>query len=144
LGAQFPYVSCNLDFSNDVNLNYLFTSQILRDTAFRTPRNITSNNQKKGIAPSVVIERNGEKIGIVGATTQVLAKISSPGFTSVKGPQVDDMQALADIIQPVVDSLIAKEGVNKIILLAHLQQIANEKALAPLLNHVDIILSGGN
>lgn len=144
LGAQFPYVSCNLDFSRDANLNYLFTSQILRDTAFRTPRNITNNNQKKGIAPSVVIERNGEKIGIVGATTQVLAKISSPGFTSVKGPQVDDMQALADIIQPVVDSLIAKEGVNKIILLAHLQQIANEKALAPLLNHVDIILSGGN
>jgi 2',3'-cyclic-nucleotide 2'-phosphodiesterase (5'-nucleotidase family) len=144
LGAQFPYVSCNLDFSNDVNLSYLYTSQILRDTAFRTPRNITTNNQKKGLAPSVIIERNGEKIGIVGATTQVLAKISSPGFTSVKGPQVDDMPALAAIIQPVVDSLIAKEGVNKIILLAHLQQIANEKALAPLLNHVDIILSGGN
>jgi 2',3'-cyclic-nucleotide 2'-phosphodiesterase (5'-nucleotidase family) len=144
LGAQFPYVSCNLDFSNDVNLSYLYTSQILRDTAFKTPTNITSNSQKKGLAPSVIIERNGEKIGIVGATTQVLAKISSPGFTSVKGPQVDDMPALAAIIQPVVDSLIAKEGVNKIILLSHLQQIANEKALAPLLNNVDIILSGGN
>lgn len=144
LGAQFPYVSCNLDFSNDANLNYLYTSQILRDTAFRTPTNITNNNQKKGLAPSIIIERNGEKIGIVGATTQVLAKISSPGFTSIKGPQVDDMPALAAIIQPVVDSLIAKEGVNKIILLAHLQQIANEKALAPLLNHVDIIISGGN
>lgn len=144
LGAQFPYVSCNLDFSNDVNLSYLYTSQILRDTAFKTPANITTNSQKKGLAPSVIIERNGEKIGIVGATTQVLAKISSPGFTTVKGPQVDDMPALAAIIQPVVDSLIAKEGVNKIILLAHLQQIANEKALAPLLNNVDIILSGGN
>jgi 2',3'-cyclic-nucleotide 2'-phosphodiesterase (5'-nucleotidase family) len=144
LGAQFPYVNCNLDFSKDVNLSYLTTNQILRDTAFRTPRNISNNNQKKGIAPSVIIERNGEKIGIVGVTTQVLAKISSPGFTAVKGPQVDDMPALAAYIQPVVDSLIAKEGVNKIILLAHLQQISNEKALAPLLNHVDIILSGGN
>ncbi len=144
LGAQFPFVSSNLDFSKDVNLNYLFTNQILRDTAFRTPVNITANSQKKGIAPSVIIERNGQKIGIVGATTQALAKISSPGFTSVKGPQVDDMPALAGILQPVIDSLIAKEGVNKIILLAHLQQIANEKALAPLLNHVDIIISGGN
>jgi len=144
LGAQFPFVSSNLDFSKDVNLNYLFTNQILRDTAFRTPVNITANSQKKGIAPSVIIERNGEKIGLVGATTQVLAKISSPGFTSVKGPQVDDMPALAGILQPVIDSLIAKEGVNKIVLLAHLQQIANEKALAPLLNNVDIIISGGN
>ncbi|MCU0442826.1 MAG: choice-of-anchor I family protein [Bacteroidia bacterium] len=144
VGAQFPYVSCNLNFSNDANLNYLFTNQILRDTAFRTSPTITANSQKRGIAPSVIIVRNGEKIGIVGATTQVLARISSPGFTSVIGPQVDDMPALAAIIQPVVDSLISKEGVNKIILLAHLQQIANEKALAPLLRDVDIIISGGN
>ncbi|MFN7313978.1 MAG: choice-of-anchor I family protein [Bacteroidota bacterium] len=144
IGAQFPYVSCNLEFSNDVNLSYLYTSSILRDTAFKTPSNITANNQKRGIAPSVIIERNGQKIGVVGATTQVLAKISSPGLTTVKGPQVDDMPALAAIIQPVVDSLVAKEGVNKIILLSHLQQIANEKALAPLLRNVDIIISGGN
>lgn len=144
LGAQFPYVSCNLNFSNDANLSYLYTNQFLRDTAFKTSPSITANNQKKGIAPAVIIERNGEKIGIVGATTQVLAKISSPGFTTVIGPQVDDMPALAAIIQPTVDSLIAKEGVNKIILLAHLQQIANEKALAPLLRNVDIIISGGN
>ena len=144
LGAQFPFVSSNLDFSNDANLNYLFTNQILRDTAFRTPVNITTNSQKKGIAPSIIIERNGQKIGVVGVTTQALAKISSPGLTTVKGPQADDMPALAAILQPVIDSLIAKEGVNKIILLAHLQQISNEKALAPLLNNVDIIISGGN
>lgn len=144
IGAQFPYVSCNLNFANDVNLSYLYTNQILRDTAFRTSPNITANSQKRGLAPSVIIERGGQKIGIVGATTQVLAKISSPGLTSVIGPQVDDMPALAALIQPVVDSLIAKEGVNKIILLAHLQQLANEKALAPLLRNVDILISGGN
>ncbi len=144
IGAQFPYVSANLDFSNDANLNYLFTNQILSDTSFKTPVNITNNNQKKGIAPSIVITRNGEKIGVVGATTQVLAKISSPGATTVKGVQVDDMPALAAILQPVIDSLVAKQGVNKIILLAHLQQLANEKALAPLLKNVDIIISGGN
>lgn len=144
IGAQFPYVNSNLDFSNDVNLNYLFTNQILRDTAFKTAINITSNTQKKGIAPSIIIERNGEKIGVVGVTTQVLAKISSPGATTVKGPQVDDMPALAAIIQPIIDSLITKENINKVILLAHLQQIANEKALAPLLRNVDIIISGGN
>ncbi|MFN4083680.1 MAG: choice-of-anchor I family protein [Bacteroidia bacterium] len=144
IGAQFPFVSCNLDFSQDVNLNYLYTNQILRDTAFRTPVGITNNNQKRGIAPSVIIERSGHKIGVVGATTQVLERISSPGATRVIGPKVDDMPALAAIIQPFVDSLIIKEGVNKVILVSHLQQIANEKALAPLLKGVDIIVAGGN
>ena len=143
IGAQFPFVTCNLNFSNDINLSYLYTNQILRDTAFRTPVAITTNSQKRGIAPSVIIERSGERIGIVGATTQVLAAISSPGATSVTGGPVDNMPLLASIIQPVVDSLRAI-GINKIILLSHLQQIANEKALAPLLRHVDIIISGGN
>jgi 2',3'-cyclic-nucleotide 2'-phosphodiesterase (5'-nucleotidase family) len=143
IGAQFPFVTCNLNFSNDVNLSYLFTNQILRDTAFRTPAAITANTQKRGIAPSVIIERNGERIGIVGATTQVLAAISSPGATSVLGGPTDNMPLLASIIQPVVDSLVAL-GINKIVLLSHLQQIANEKALAPLLRNVDIIIPAIN
>ena len=126
------------------NLNYLYTKEILRDTAFKTSVNISANSQKKGIASSIIIDRSGQKIGVVGVTTQVLAKISSPGATTVKGPQVDNMPALAAILQPYIDSLIIKQNVNKIILLAHLQQIANEKALAPLLRDVDIIISGGN
>jgi 2',3'-cyclic-nucleotide 2'-phosphodiesterase (5'-nucleotidase family) len=43
----------------------------------------------------------------------------------------------------VIDDLIS-QGVNKVILMAHLQQIANEKTLAPLLRGVDIILAGGS
>lgn len=144
IGAQFPYVSCNLNYSADPNLSYLFTNQILRNTEFKTAANITANNQKKGIAPSVIIERNGEKIGLVGITTQILAKISSPGATTVVGPQVDDMPALAAIVQPFIDSLRIKEGINKIIVLSHLQQLSNEVALAPLLKGVDIIIAGGN
>jgi 2',3'-cyclic-nucleotide 2'-phosphodiesterase (5'-nucleotidase family) len=144
IGSQFPYVSANLDFSQDVNLNYLYTKEILRDTAFKTSVNITANTQKKGIASSIIIDRSGQRIGIVGVTTQVLAKISSPGATTVKGPQVDNMPALAAILQPYIDSLTVRQNVNKVILLAHLQQIANEKALAPLLRDVDIIISGGN
>ena len=144
LGAQFPYVSANLDFSQDANLNYLFTNEVLRDTAFKTAVNITANTQKKGIATSIIIDRSGQRIGVIGVTTQVLAKISSPGATTVKGTQVDNMPALAAILQPYIDSLTVRKNVNKIILLAHLQQIANEKALAPLLRDVDIIISGGN
>src|SRR5262245_28184813 len=53
------------------------------------------------------------------------------------------MNLLAAQLQPVIDELIA-EGVNKIILQSHLQQIENEQLLATLLKGVDIILAGGS
>jgi 2',3'-cyclic-nucleotide 2'-phosphodiesterase (5'-nucleotidase family) len=84
----------------------------------------------------------------VGATTQLLEQISSTGGVEVKGfagdgAERDDMALLASQLQPVIDDLIS-QGVNKVILMAHLQLITNEIALAPLLRGVDIILSAGS
>ena len=53
------------------------------------------------------------------------------------------MDLLAAQLQPVIDELVA-EGVNKIILQSHLQQIANEQLLATKLTGVDIILAAGS
>ena len=53
------------------------------------------------------------------------------------------MNALAAEIQPAVDTLVAS-GINKVILLAHMQRISIEKSLAPLLDNVDIIVAGGS
>jgi 2',3'-cyclic-nucleotide 2'-phosphodiesterase (5'-nucleotidase family) len=142
VGAQFPYLSANLTFSADADLNPRFnnttTTAGLEEAA----------SQKGRIVPSAVVTKNGEKIGLVGATTQVLELISSTGGVEVKGfngdgSERDDMALLASQLQPVIDDLIS-QGVNKVILMAHLQQIANEKALAPLLRGVDIILAGGS
>lgn len=144
IGAQFPYLSANLNFAADANLNYLFTNQRLNVTQFRTDTGITNNNQKRGIAPSAIAIVNGEKIGIVGATTQVLQSISSPSPTVVVGPNSNDMPALAGILQPLIDSLIIAEGINKIIVLSHLQQLALEEQLATLLRGVDVIVAGGS
>ncbi len=144
IGAQFPYLSANLNFSADANLNYLYTNQRLMTSAFKTDTAITNNNQKRGIAPSAIAMVNGEKIGIVGATTQVLAQISSPGSTTVIGGNANDMVVLAGILQPVIDSLIIAENINKIIVLSHLQQLQFEEQLATLLRGVDIIIAGGN
>jgi 2',3'-cyclic-nucleotide 2'-phosphodiesterase (5'-nucleotidase family) len=144
VGAQFPFLSANLNFSADANLSYLVTPDGQADTSFRTAANITANSQKKGIARSAVITRGGQKIGIVGATTQVLASISSPGATTIVGPSVNDMPALAAILQPVIDSLRIGQGINKIIVLSHLQQLSLEQALAPLLTGVDVIIAGGS
>ncbi|HMQ76962.1 MAG TPA: choice-of-anchor I family protein [Flavobacteriales bacterium] len=145
-GAQFPYLSSNLDFSADANLSNLFTNTREEHTFFQSNPAQTASAiaATKKLAPSTIITVNGERIGVVGATTQILASISSPGATTIIGPDADDMPALAAILQPVVDSLRMAEGIDKIILLSHLQQLTLEKALAPLLNGVDVIIAGGS
>ncbi len=100
------------------------------------------------IVPSAVIDKGGEKIGLVGATTQILEAISSTGGVEVKGfagdgAERNDMALLAAQLQPVIDDL-RTQGVDKIILMAHLQQIDFEIELAPLLSGVDIILAAGS
>jgi 2',3'-cyclic-nucleotide 2'-phosphodiesterase (5'-nucleotidase family) len=147
-GANFPYLSSNLDFSGDAVLAPRYTNTVDGDPA--TP--IAEASTLKGrIAPAAVITEGGQKIGIVGATTQVLESISSPNGTEVKGfptgagpnGEVDDMTLLAAQLQPIIDEMIAS-GINKIIVTSHLQQIANEKLLATKLKGVDIILSAGS
>lgn len=140
-GAQFPYLSANLDFSGDPNLSGLYTSTIQgaeNYTGFPPAAGVG-----KKIAPATIITENGEKIGVVGATTQIVENISSTGGVEVIGDDVDDMAALAAILQPTIDALIA-QGINKIVLVSHLQQLALEKALAPLLHGVDVIIAGGS
>jgi predicted extracellular nuclease/2',3'-cyclic-nucleotide 2'-phosphodiesterase (5'-nucleotidase family) len=145
LGATFPYLSANLDFSQDGNLSGLFTSDLLDSTAFAaTPAEAIAGANPPKIAPSTIINVDGgQQIGVVGATTQLLAQISSPGATSVIGGTGNNMPALAALLQPEIDALEAA-GVNKIIVTSHLQQLALEEELATLLDGVDIIIAGGS
>jgi predicted extracellular nuclease/2',3'-cyclic-nucleotide 2'-phosphodiesterase (5'-nucleotidase family) len=135
-GAAFPYLSTNLDFSTDPNLAGLVVP------GGQAPLAAT-------IAKSVVLDVEGEQVGVIGATTPTLRMISSPGGVGVTPvpfagmPTDAELDALATIIQTEVDALIAT-GVNKVILLAHMQQIAIEEALATRLSGVDIIVAGGS
>lgn len=146
VGAQFPYLSANLDFSIDPNLSYLYENRAISSDSFKTPTGISNPNQKKGLAPYTIIERGGEKFGVIGATTTILQRISSPGDTKVKNPgaNMEDMDLLAQVLQPYVDTLQQVYGINKIILLAHLQQLQFEEALATKMSGVDILIAGGN
>ncbi|MBT2800992.1 5'-nucleotidase C-terminal domain-containing protein [Halomonas sp. ISL-56] len=144
LGSQFPYISANLDFSGDAALSELATNELLNQDAFQaTLQELLAGANKPKLAPAVIAERGGEKIGIIGVTTQILESISSPGDVDVLTGGSNDMQALADLIQPVIDDLEA-QGVNKIILSSHLQQIQFEEELATLLDGVDIVIAGGS
>ena len=123
-GANFPYLSANLDFSTDTNLANLVTPD--GQEASKIPNKIAGNT---------IVTVNGEKIGVVGATTPTLVSISSPGDVGIAPPNPDDIAALAREIQTSVDALLAANpDINKVILLAHMQQIAIEEQLATLLS----------
>lgn len=150
IGALFPYLSANLDFSADSALKNLFTSA-LRDAASygTTPADladaaaILAEAADAQASPWTTITENGQKIGVLGATTQILRSISSPGGVEVIGDDINDMPALAAILQPYVDEMVA-QGINKIVLLSHLQQNGFELELATLLKGVDVIVAGGS
>jgi len=144
IGAQFPYISANLDFSGDPALAGLATEQILDSADFgATPQELLAGARPPKLAPVVISDVGGEQVGIIGLTTQILRSISAPGGVEILGGDSNDMQALAEIVQPIIDQLEA-QGVNKIILASHLQQIQFEEELATLLDGVDIIISGGS
>ncbi len=148
-GAQFAYLSSNLDFSGDSALAPHYVNTVDGNAA--TP--IAEASSLKGkIAPAAVVTEGGQKIGIIGATTQLLESHllaqrhrgeGLPGRRRVANGEVDDMTLLAAQLQPIIDEMIAS-GINKIIVTSHLQQIANEQLLATKLKGVDIILSAGS
>ncbi len=68
VGAQFPYLSANLDFSQDADLGNLFTDEILLNTEFQTGVEESQNNETSvpKIAPATLIAEGGELVGVVG------------------------------------------------------------------------------
>jgi len=145
VGAQFPYLSANLDFSGSL-LNGIYTGTVEENTNFVSGpvESTAGNNSINKIAAATYITRGGEKIGVVGVTTPLLGSISSPTDVSVKGPVTNDLMALAAEVQPWIDSLTINQGINKVILVTHLQQIQLEEQLAGMLNGIDIIVAGGS
>ena len=128
-GASFPWLAANLSFD---------------DNDFTIGRDGDDVSNMAGqVARSATITVAGETIGLVGATTPNLASITTTGNIAVL-PEGDwTNEGLAAVIQEAVDGLSAA-GVNKIVLLSHMQQIDVERALAELLSDVDIIVAGGS
>ena len=109
------YLSANIDFSGEPALQALV---------------------KRGrIAKRIIIEKNGHTFGIIGATTPQLPYVSRPGKVVV---DID----LAAVVQSEINALFSS-GVNKIIFVSHLQDIAEDMALIAQLEGVDIAIAGG-
>ncbi|MBP0482585.1 bifunctional metallophosphatase/5'-nucleotidase [Sagittula salina] len=82
---------------------------------------------------STVIEKGGEKIGLIGLTPQDTDELASPGKNIIF---TDPSEA----VQAEVDKL-AEEGVNKIIVLSH-SGLNVDKAVAEKTTGVDVIVGG--
>ena len=85
------------------------------------------------LAKSAVIERGGEKLGLIGLTPQDTDELASPGKNVIF---TDPVQA----VQGEVDALTA-QGVNKIIVLSHSGYGVDQKVAAETTG-VDVIVGG--
>jgi 2',3'-cyclic-nucleotide 2'-phosphodiesterase (5'-nucleotidase family)/cell division septation protein DedD len=131
-GSEFPWLSTNIDFTADGD----FSGVIGTDGD-------DISNLNSQVAKYAVTTVNGETIGIVGAVAPSFPDITSIGSLLIAPAPGSSVAQIASEIQPSVDALKAA-GVNKIILLAHMQAISIEKQLASLLDGVDIIVAGGS
>ena len=111
--ADVPFLSANLDLSGEPRL------QALADAG--------------RIAGSVVLEKAGEKIAVIGATTEDLPFISSP-----RGVVVGDVAAA---IKEELASL--PDDVDKVILISHLQSVNEDVELLKELEGIDVAIAGG-
>ena len=108
------FLSANADFSNEPVLQALVDSGKL--------------------AASTVVDTGGQQVGVIGAVTPLLPNISSP-----RNVVISDVLAA---VTAEAESLAA-QGVNKIILVSHLQGVSEEIALVADLAGVDIVIAGG-
>jgi 5'-nucleotidase/UDP-sugar diphosphatase len=114
-GGDDVFLTANLDFANVPELQALVDAGLIR--------------------PSTVVKERGELIGIIGLTTPELQEVTSPGATIIN----DD---LAGVVQEEVEALTA-QGVDKILLSSHLQDIDEELDLVTQLSGVDAVIGGG-
>jgi 2',3'-cyclic-nucleotide 2'-phosphodiesterase (5'-nucleotidase family)/DNA-binding beta-propeller fold protein YncE len=143
-GAQFPLLTANLDFSADSALRGLADAS-LGGTGSNAFAGQETTAIKGKIAPYAISTQGGEKIGLIGITTFELLVKSSPTGTVPKddaNPATADLEEVALYVQNAVDALRAA-GVNKIVLLDQLDTIERNKALAPLVSGIDIMVAGG-
>ena len=116
MGSGTPFLSSNLDFSGEPGLQAL----------------VNANR----IAKSTILDVDGEQVGIVGVTTPALPFVSSP-----RNIDVSDLTFTK--VQDEVDAMTAA-GINKIILVSHLQSLDEISMMAGFLKDIDVIVSGGS
>lgn len=118
--AEFPFVSSNVNFSADALLTQKFKNEVTRDAKDAT------------IYPAIIMEVDGEQVGLIGMTTEDTANIASPGDVTFENA----VQKAKDTV-----AMLKNEGINKIVVLSHLGYDVDVN-LAKEVEGIDIIVGG--
>ncbi len=121
-GAEFPFVSSNVDFSKEPLLKEYLAVQ-------------ADNGAAEGgkIYNTIIKEVGGEKIGLFGLTTEDTKFLASPGENITFENYLEQAQA-------AVDELKGK-GINKIVALSHIGYDF-DVILANTVKEIDVIIGG--
>ena len=138
VGALFPYLSANLNFSGDAFLASRYTNTLAANSGLEE-----ASSLKGRVAPSAVKTLNGEKVGIIGLTPQNLASLSSPTGAVINGGSTINASVAAAQVQAAIDDLVA-QGVNKIVLTTDSNNIAFDTQVVQLTRGIDLVVAGGS
>jgi 2',3'-cyclic-nucleotide 2'-phosphodiesterase (5'-nucleotidase family)/predicted AlkP superfamily pyrophosphatase or phosphodiesterase len=146
-GALFPYLANNLDYSQATLPSGL---SVVANGDSPLPNTLTG---------SVVIDVNGESVGIIGVVTPYLKSIANAGKVAVTTldangnpitpttPIDEQVDSIIANITPEVEALTGS-GINKLILMTHLQESPIEQALAQKMADlglgIDVQIGGGS
>lgn len=128
-----PFISGNLNFQPSSTLNALAVKGGLVDTSS------VANQKVIGSRALFTDPDTGHQFGIVSAITPNLQSISSPLPVQVTTPDID---AVAAALQEQINAF-ESEGVNRIILVSHLQSFLIDQQLIQRLRGVDVAIAGG-
>jgi len=123
-----PFLSANLDFSGEANYANLTDA----DGLIFDP---VTDGRVIGHALVYTDTQTGQVFGIVGLTTPDLPTISTPRNVAIAP---DTVKAVQDEIDR-----IHQRGINKIILVSHMQSVENDRMLVHDLKGVDLVVAGG-
>jgi 2',3'-cyclic-nucleotide 2'-phosphodiesterase / 3'-nucleotidase / 5'-nucleotidase len=127
-----PFLSANLDFSAEPGF-----ADLIRADGLITG----TSTDGRVVARSLIVtdKVNGQRVGVVSATTPLLPTISSPRNVQLLST---DNPSTATVVQGEVDRLTAL-GVKRIVFVSHLQNVNNDREVVRLLRNVDIVVAGG-
>ncbi len=108
------FLSCNLDFQDEPEMQALVGKKLAQSKAF---------------------DINGTTVGVIGVTTPNLSFVSATGRTVVQTDILAEVSAEVDVL--------TQQGAKIIILVSHLQGVEEDMALIHQLSGVDIVIAGG-
>ncbi len=125
--ANFPFLGTNIDFSRDPFMSDLDTNESL-----------VANPQDGEVYDSIILEVDGEEIGIFGLTSEDTANIANPAEVTFE----DFVETAEEAVEK-----FENEGIDKIIALTHIgfdsaPEVGNDLRLAEEVDGIDIIVGG--